>query len=66
MLFRSIFGEIHRELFFLDTKMTITETRTEIVRKFVFLTMFEKSKFCGNLDLFKEICLIKPGKGDKY
>ena len=31
------FGEIHRELFFLDKLLTISETRTEILRKFFFL-----------------------------
>ena len=35
--FRSIFLEIHRELLFLDIKVTISETSTEILRKFVFL-----------------------------
>ena len=38
------FGEIHRELFFLDIKVTISETSTEILRKFLFLTMFEWGK----------------------
>ena len=40
--FWSILGEIHRELFFLDIKVTTSKTRTEILRKFVFLTIFEK------------------------
>ena len=44
LLFCSIYGEIHRELFFLDLKMTILETSTEILRKLVFLTMFEGGK----------------------
>ena len=44
LLFWSIFGEIHIELFFLAIKVTISETSTEILRKFVFLTMFEWSK----------------------
>ena len=42
--FEAIFGEIHRELSFLDIKVTISETSTEIVRKIVFLTMFESGK----------------------
>ena len=44
LLFWSIFGEIHREIFFLVTKVTLSEMSTEILRKFVFLTMFEKGK----------------------
>ena len=42
--FEAFFLVIHRELFFLDIKVTIAETRTEILRKFVFLTMFEKGQ----------------------
>ena len=56
LLFWSIFGEIQRKLFFLDIKVTISETSTEILRKYVFLTMFEKEKNPEeNLDLFKNI-----------
>ena len=35
------FGEIHQELFFLVKNVTISETSTEILRKFVFHRMFE-------------------------
>ena len=35
------FWEIHRELFFFDIKVKISETSTDILRKFVFLTIFE-------------------------
>ena len=41
-LFWSIFGKIHSELLFLDIKVTISQMSTEILRKFVFLTIFEK------------------------
>ena len=61
-----IFGEIHRELFFLDIKVTISETSTEILWKFVFFIMFENGKFWGNLDLFKQLFLIKPVKDNNY
>ena len=44
LLFWCFFGEILRELLFLDIKVTISETSTEILRKFVFLTTFEKGK----------------------
>ena len=50
--FEAFFWEIHRELLFLVKKVTITETCTEILRKFVFLTMFERSKPEENMDLF--------------
>ena len=40
----SIFKDIHRELFFLDIIMTISEMSNEIVRKIVFLTMLERGK----------------------
>ena len=39
---------------------------TEILRKFVFLTMFEWGNPEETLDLFKQLFLIKPVKGDKY
>ena len=64
--FFSTFGAIHRELFLLDIKGTISETSTEILRKFVFLTIFERGNPEENLDLFKQLFLIKPVKGDKY
>ena len=51
LLFWRIFGEIHRELYFLDIKETISETSTEIVRKIVFLTMFERGKSCGKFGI---------------
>ena len=47
--------EIHRELFFLDIKMTISETSTEKLRKFVFLTVFEKGQILRKI----WICLSK-------
>ena len=47
LLFWSIFWEIHWELFFLDIKVTISETSTEILRNFVFLTMLKRDKSWG-------------------
>ena len=38
------FWKIHRELLFLVKKVTISESNTEILRKFVFPTMLEKGK----------------------
>ena len=60
------FEKVQRELFFLDIKVTISETKTEILRNFVFLTIFERDKSGGNLDLFKQLFLTKPLKQDKY
>ena len=65
--FEAFFGEIDRELFFLDIKVTTSETSTEIHRKYVFLTMFWKGKNPEeNLDLFKQLFLIKSVRADKY
>ena len=74
LLLWNIFGEIHSELFFLDKKviisldmkLIISETSTEILRKFVFLTIFERGKPEENLELFKLLFLIKPVIEDKY
>ena len=61
------FVEIDRELFFLDIKMTISETSIEILRKFVFLKFFLKgANHEENLDLFKQLFLNKPLIGDIY
>ena len=46
--------------------MTISETSTEINRKFVFLTMFESGYPVENFDLFKQFFLIKQVKANKY
>ena len=59
------FGKIYRELFFLDIKVFIAERSPKILRKFVFPIMFERGKSEENLDLVKQIFLIKPLKGDK-
>ncbi len=39
---------------------------TEILRKFVFLTMFERVNLDEYLDFFKQLFLIKPVKGNNY
>ena len=64
-LFFNLFEKIHRELFFLNIKVTIWKTSTEILREFVFLTMFERDKPEENFNLFKQLFLIKEIKGDK-
>ena len=42
--FDALFEEIHREYFFKDIKLAIAEKSIDILRKFVFLTMFEWGK----------------------
>ena len=63
-LFWRIFGLIHWKLLFLFQKVTISERSTEILRKFVFLTSLKREKHEENLDLFKQLILIKPVKED--
>ncbi len=63
LLFLNIFGLIHWKLLFLVKKVTISERITEILRKFVFLIGENQEE---NLDLFKQLFLIKPVKLDKY
>ena len=56
LLLLCIVEDIHRELFFLDIKVTIAETSTEILWKFVYLTMFEKGQILRKI----WICLNNP------
>ena len=64
--FEAFFGEIHMELFVLDIKVTISEMSTEILRKFCFFYHFWKGANTEeNLDLFKQLYLIKSVKEDK-
>ena len=58
--------EIHRELFFLYIKVTISETSTEKLRKFFFLPSLKGANPEENFDAFKQMFFIKPVKGDKY
>ena len=62
--FEAFLGENHRELYFLDIKETISETSSKILTKLVFLTMFERANPEENLDLFKQLFLIKPVNGN--
>ena len=45
--------------------MTISETSTEIIRKFIFLPCLKRANPEENLDLFKQRFLFKQFKGDK-
>ena len=38
------FSDKHRELFFLDIKVTLSEMSNDVLRKFVILTMLERGK----------------------
>ena len=66
LLFWSIFGEILWELFFLDINVTIAETSTEKLRNLIFLPCSEGPNSEENLDLFKQLFMIKQVKEDKY
>ena len=57
--------EIHREYFFLDIKVTISEASTEILRNLFFCPCLKGANTEENLDLFKQLFLFKPVKGDK-
>ena len=63
--FEAFLGKIHRELIFLVKKVAISERGTETLRKFIYLNKFEKGQIRNpeeNLDLFKQIFLIKSVK----
>ncbi len=60
LLFLSFSGDIHRELFFIDLKVNISETTTEIPRKLFFLPFLKGANPEEYLDLFKQLFLIKP------
>ena len=60
------FGEIHRELFFLDIKVFISETSTDIHRNCFSYQFLNVENTEENLNLFKQLFLIKPVKGNKY
>ena len=44
LLFWSVFGEIHWKLLFLVKKLTLSESISEILGKFVFLNKLEKGQ----------------------
>ena len=62
----SILREIQKELLFLVKKVTISERITEILRNLFFLTCLKGANRNENLNLFKQMFLIKPIKGAKY
>ena len=63
-LFWSIFGKIHREFPFLIKKVTLSERSTKILRKLFFLTCLRRVNPDENLDLFKQMFLIKQVNGN--
>ena len=64
LLFCSILGEIHRDLFFLVKKVTKRALKYSV--SLFFLPCLKKANPAVNLDLFKQLFLIKPVKGDTY
>ena len=64
--FEAFGGKFIKKKFFLDIKVTISERSTEILRNVFFLPCLKGAHREENLDLFKQVFLIKPVKGDKY
>ena len=58
--------EIHRELLFLDRKLAISETAMKYSESLIFLPCLKGKNPDENLDLFKQLFLIKLVKWDKY
>ena len=54
------------ENFYFSQKIDYLRKEHRYTQKFVFLINFEKDNSEENLDLFKQLFLIKPVKGDKY
>ena len=65
LLFWSILWEIHRELFFLDKKVTISKGALKYSESFFLLPCLKGANPEENLDLFKQLFLIKPVIGNK-
>ena len=64
LLFWSILGEIHRKNLYLVKKVTFSERRIENLRNLFNLIFLKRVNPEENLDLFKQLLLIKPVKGD--
>ena len=64
LLFWSILGEIHRKNLFLVKKVTFSERSIENLRNLLNLIFFKRVNPDENVDLFKQLFLIKPVKGD--
>ena len=62
LLFWSILGEIHWQLFFLDIKVTIAETSPEILRIFVFLSIFWKGQILRKIWICINNCFDQTSK----
>ena len=64
LLFWSILGEIHRKNLFLVKKVTFSERSIEKLRNLFNLIFLKRVNPEENMDLFKQLFLIKPVKGD--
>ena len=60
------FREIHRELFFLDIRVTISETSSKYTESWFFLPCLKRGNPEEYLDLYKQFFLIKPVKVNKH
>ena len=66
LLFKAFFGEIPRELFFLDIKVTTQKRALKYSESLLFLPCLKWANAEENLDLFKQLFLNKPVIEDKY
>ena len=66
LLFSSILGEIHRELFFLVKKKISLKRALKNSESLFFLPCLKGENPEENLDTFKLLFFIKQVKGDKY
>ena len=64
LLFCTIFGEIHKELLFFSTKWLSLKGVLKNSESLFFWTFLKRGKSWVNLDLFKQLFLIKPVKGN--
>ena len=62
LIFSSIFVEIHKELLYLVQKVTISKKGQKYSKSLFFLTSLKMGNPEENLDLFKQLFLIKPVK----
>ena len=64
--FEAFLGEIHRELFFLDIKVTSQKRALKYSESLFFLPCLKGANPEENLDLFKQLFLIKTVKGINF
>ena len=64
--FQAFWGAIHRELLFLVKIGYLRKVHWNTHKVCLFFNVWKGENTEENLDLFKQMFLIKPVKGDKY